>query len=383
MPGALADKACIVGVGETEYSRASGRSEARLACEAILKALDDAGLTVADVDGIVKYELDPTSEAAIATTLGIPNLRYFGLVGYGGGGSGGTIMHAAMAIALGVADVVVCYRALNGYSGRGGGSQMLNPVNYGDPGFGYPFGLITPPQMYAMLAQRYLHEYGARQEHLGMVSVAHRRHAATNPRAQMYGRPVTLEEYLASRYVAEPFRLLDCCLQTDGGAAVVLTSAERARSLRRKPVYVTAAAQGTGPLPCAGHNRPSLTQFQARYAAEELWRTAGMGPQDVDVALLYDHFTFFILVALESFGFCQLGEGGPFVEGGRIEIDGDLPVNPHGGLLGEGYIHGMNHVVEAVRQLRGEAVNQVPDARVALYAGAAQEPTAALLLTTR
>ena len=375
----IRDKVCIAGVGETEYSRDSGRSEATLACEAIRTAMGDAGLEIKEIDGIVKYEMDSTSEAAIATSLGIPNLRYFGSVGYGGGGSGATIVHGAMAIALGLADVVVCFRALNGSSGRGGGSQALNPVNYGDPGFGYPFGLITPPQMYAMLARRHMHEYGTTHEHFGAVSVAHRRHAATNPRAQLK-KAITMEQYLESRWIAEPFRLFDCCLQTDGGAAVVLVSAERAGSLRAKPVYIVGAAQGTGPLPCAGHNRPDLTEFQATAAADELWRQTGLSAKDVDVALLYDHFTFFVLVALESFGFCKLGEGGPFVEGGRIEIDGELPVNPHGGLLAEGYIHGMNHIVEAVRQLRGEAVNQVKGAEIALYAGAAQEPTAAFLL---
>lgn len=374
----LKDKCALVGIGETEFSRNSGRSELAQACEAVKKAAEDAGIGVKEIDGIVKYTSDKTSEALLATTLGLPNLRYFGEVGYGGGGSGGTVVHAAMAVALGMANYVVCFRALNGYSSRGE-ERAAGPANYGDTSFGLPFGLISPPQLYALLARRHMHEYGTTTLQFGAVAVAARKHAARNPRAQMRN-PITLQDHQSSRMIADPFRLMDCCLQTDGACAVLVTTAERGRALRQRPVYILGAAQGTGPLPCAGHNRPSLTTFQGRYAASEVFKMAEVTPKDIQVAQIYDHFTFFVITTLEAYGFCQEGEGGPFVEGGRIELGGELPVNTHGGLLSEAYIHAMNHIVEAVRQLRGTSTAQVPDAELELYASAVMEPTSALIL---
>lgn len=377
----IKDRAAIVGIGETEYSMSSGRSELQLACEAILKAVEDAGLSIKDVDGITKLSGDSTSEALIATTMGIPNLRFFGEIGYGGGGSHGTVVHAAMAVASGMADVVVCFRALNGQSRRGvrrGGGD--GRMNYGERSFGDPYGLLAPAQFYAILARRHMYEYGTTSEQFGAVAVAQRRHASMNPRAQMR-EPITLADHQHSRMIADPFRLLDCCLQTDGGCAVVVTSAERARELRQPPAYILGAAQGTGFLPCAGHNRPDLQILtQGQQTAREVFRVAEVEPKDIKAVEIYDHFSWFPIATLEAYGFCGIGEGGPFVESGRIEIGGELPLNTHGGLLSEGYMQGLNHVLEATRQIRGTSTAQVPNADLVLSCGASMEPSSALIL---
>ena len=358
--GTIKDRCAIVGIGETEYSRNSGRSELALAVEAIKKAVDDAGLSIRDVDGLAKYSIDTSgSHDAVATALGIPDLRYSGEVGGGGSAGAAVVGHAAAAILAGLASTVVCYRAMNGRSGR----------RFGDPAEGRPFGpwgWMTPGQDLAMSCRRYMHEYGVTSSQLGAVAVACRKHANLNPRAQMHGIPLDLDDHQASRYVAEPLHLFDFCLETDGACAVVVTSSERARGLRRKPAYVMAVAQGSGPAPQNWSNRSDMWQSPQRYLAPALFKEAGIGAKDVDAAQMYDCFTFTVLIGLEAFGFCGEGEAGDFVQDGRIELGGELPVNTHGGLLSEGYIHGFNHIVEGVRQVRGVSTGQVPDADVVL-----------------
>ncbi|MEU7046016.1 lipid-transfer protein [Streptomyces varsoviensis] len=377
---ALGGKAAIVGIGATEFSKDSGRSELTLAAEAVRAALADAGLTAADVDGMVTFTMDTSPEITVAQAAGIGELSFFSRVHYGGGAACATVQQAALAIASGVAEVVVCYRAFNERSGRrfGSGVQRREPSAEGAAlGWALPFGLLTPASWVAMAAQRYLHAYGLSPEVFGEVAVVDRRHAARNPAAYFYGKPITLAEHAASRWIVEPLRLLDCCQETDGGQALVVTSVERARDLPNPPAVITAAAQG------AGRGQEQMTSFyrdeltglpEMGVVARQLWRTSGLAPGDIDVGILYDHFTPFVLMQLEEFGFCGPGEGAGFVAAG------ELPLNTHGGQLGEAYLHGMNGIAEAVRQLRGDSVNQVAGAERVLVTAGTGVPTSGLLL---
>ncbi|MGP3990687.1 lipid-transfer protein [Streptomyces sp. 3N207] len=377
----LGGRAAVVGIGATEFSKNSGRSELKLAVEAVRAALDDAGLSPDDVDGMVTFTMDTSPEITVAQAAGIGELSFFSRVHYGGGAACATVQQAALAVACGLAETVVCYRAFNERSGRrfGSGVQQREPSAEGAAlGWSLPFGLLTPASWVAMAAQRYLHTYGLRPEVFGQVAVVDRKYAATNPAAYFYGRPLTLAEHAASRWIVEPLRLLDCCQETDGGQALVVTSAERARDLPHRPALITAAAQG------AGRAQEQMTSFyrddltglpETGVVAQQLWRTSGLRPEDIDVAVLYDHFTPFVLMQLEEFGFCARGGGADFVAAET------LPLNTHGGQLGEAYLHGMNGIAEAVRQLRGTAVNQVDDcARVLVTAGTGV-PTSGLVLT--
>ncbi|MFH9938561.1 lipid-transfer protein [Streptomyces murinus] len=376
----LGGRAAVVGIGATEFSKDSGRSELRLAVEAVRAALDDAGLTPADVDGLVTFTMDTSPEITVAQACGMGELSFFSRVHYGGGAACATVQQAALAVATGVAEVVVCYRAFNERSGRrfGAGVQHREPSAEGAAlGWVLPFGLLTPASWVAMAAQRYLHTYGLTPEAFGHVAVTGRAHAATNPAAYFHGRPITLAEHAASRWIVEPLRLLDCCQETDGGQALVVTSLERARDLPRPPAVIAAAAQGAGRAQeqMTGFYRDELTGLPEMGAvARQLWRTSGLAPADIDVAILYDHFTPFVLMQLEEFGFCARGEAADFTAGRR------LPLNTHGGQLGEAYLHGMNGIAEAVRQLRGTAVNQVPGAARTLVTAGTGVPTSGLVL---
>jgi len=385
MPGGTA----VVGIGATEFSKDSGRSELRLAVEAITAALADAGLTAVDVDGLVTFTMDGNAEIAVARELGLRELRFLDQVGYGGGAACATVQHAAMAVATGTADVVVCYRALNERSGRRFGQVASGlagvPTTAGvDNGWHYPMGLATPAAMVAMIARRYMHEHGAGSEDFGRVTVAARRHAANNPGAWFYRRPVTLAEHQESRWIAEPLRLLDCCQESDGAVAVVVTSLDRARDLPRRPARIAAAAQGSGPgqYIMTSYYRDELAALpEMGVVAGQLWRQAGIGPADVRTAMLYDHFTPYVLIQLEELGFCARGEARHFIADGAIELGGRLPLNTHGGQLGEAYIHGMNGIAEAVRQVRGTSVNQVAGDGPVLVTAGTGVPTSGLILS--
>ncbi|MGW1393122.1 lipid-transfer protein [Streptomyces nigra] len=377
----LSGRAAVAGIGATEFSKDSGRSELRLAVEAVRAALDDAGLTPGDVDGLVTFTMDTSPEITVAQACGMGDLSFFSRVHYGGGAACATVLQAALAVAAGVAEVVVCYRAFNERSGRrfGAGVQHREPSAEGAAlGWALPFGLLTPASWVAMAAQRYLHRYGLTPEAFGHVAVVDRRYAATNPAAHFYGRPITLADHAASRWIVEPLRLLDCCQETDGGQALVVTSVDRARDLPHPPAVVAAAAQG------AGRGQEQMTSFyrddlaglpETGVVARRLWRTAGLGPGDIDVGILYDHFTPFVLMQLEEFGFCGRGEAADFAAEER------LPLNTHGGQLGEAYLHGMNGIAEGVRQVRGTAVNQVPRASRVLVTAGTGVPTSGLVLT--
>ncbi|MFD4631721.1 lipid-transfer protein [Streptomyces sp. NPDC058284] len=376
----LGGKAAIVGIGATEFSKDSGRSELKLAVEAVGAALDDAGLAPADVDGMVTFTMDTNPEITVAQAAGIGELSFFSRVHYGGGAACATVQQAALAVAAGVAEVVVCYRAFNERSGRrfGSGVQQREPSAEGAAlGWALPFGLLTPASWVAMAAQRYLHTYGLAPDAFGPVAVMDRKYAATNPAAYFHGKPITLEDHAASRWIVEPLRLLDCCQETDGGQAIVVTSAERARDLPHPPAVIVAAAQG------AGRAQEQMTSFyrddlsglpEMNVVARQLWRTSGLAPADIDVGILYDHFTPFVLMQLEEFGFCPPGEAAGFVAEER------LPLNTHGGQLGEAYLHGMNGIAEAVRQVRGTSVNQIPEIARTLVTAGTGVPTSGLIL---
>jgi len=379
----LSGRAAIVGIGATEFSKDSGRSELQLAAECVLDALADAGLTPADVDGLVTYTQDTNAEIAVARELGVGELRFFSRVEYGGGAACGTVQQAAMAVATGVADVVVCYRAFNERSGRRFGQYGPPTTHRLDASWHHPFGLTTPAGWVAMFAQRYLHTYGATSADFGAVAVADRRHAATNPRAWFHGRPITLDDHQSSRPIVDPLRLLDCCQESDGGVAVVVTNVERARDLPNPPAVIRAAAQGSGAdqYVMTSYYRDDLTGLpELGTVARQLWAMAGTGPGEIQAAMLYDHFTPFVLVQLEELGFCARGEARHFVADGGIELDGHLPANTHGGQLGEAYIHGMNGIAEGVRQVRGTAVNQVSDVDQVLVTAGTGVPTSGLIL---
>ena len=384
----LGGKAAIVGIGATEFSKESGRSEMSLASEAVAAAIADAGLTPSDVDGMVTYSSDNNPEVEIARHVGIGSLRHFSRVHYGGGAACGTVALAAMAVATGVADVVVCYRAFNERSGRrfGAGIQDIpNAATAERAQFSWttPFGQLTPASWVAMVARRYMHLYGATSQDFGRVAVAGRRHAATNPAAWFYNQPITLEEHQASRWIVDPLHLLDCCQESDGGQALVITSAERARDLPNTPALIVATAQGAGEVQwtMTSFFRDDIAQLpEMKVVADELWTSSGLTPADIQTAILYDHFTPYVLMQLEEFGFCGRGEAKDFIKDGALEMGGKLPINTHGGQLGEAYIHGMNGIAEAVRQVRGTSVNQVDSVENVLVTAGTGVPTSGLIL---
>ena len=390
MPGAhsFSGHVAIAGIGATDFSKDSGRSELRLAVEAVGAALDEAGIAPRDVQGMVTFSAETNPEIDIARSLGIGDLTFFSRIHYGGGAACGTVQQAALAVQAGVADVVVCYRAFNERSGHrfGAGSQgrPATPSAENAHMASYiPVGLLTPASWVAMAAQRYLHVNGATSEDFGRVAVADRRHAATNPQAWYYGRPITLEDHQASRFIVEPLHLLDCCQESDGAQALVVTSLERARDLPTTPVVIVAAAQGSGAgqdMMTSYYRDDLLGLPEMAVVARQLWETSGLGPDDMQAAILYDHFTPYVLYQLEELGFCAKGEAKEFVKDGRIELGGALPVNTHGGQLGEAYLHGMNGIAEAVRLVRGTSCNQVPDVEHVVVTGGTGVPTSGLVL---
>ncbi|MEV6095509.1 MULTISPECIES: lipid-transfer protein [unclassified Nocardia] len=386
----LSRSAAIVGIGATDFSKDSGRSELRLAAEAVTAALADAGLTPADVDGLTTFTMDTNTQAAVARAAGIPSLKFFSNIPFGGGAAAATVQQAAMAVATGVADVVVAYRAFNERSGNRFGQFAThlatgNPSSSGvDNAFSYTHGLGTPAAQVAMVARRYMHVYGARSEDFGRVAVADRKHAAVNPAAHFYGKPITLEEHQASRWIAEPLHLLDCCQETDGGVAIVVTSAERAKDLPNKPALIAGAAQGSGAdqYVMTSYYRDAMTGLpEMGLVGDQLWAQSGLRPEDMQAGILYDHFTPFVLMQLEELGFCGRGEARDFIADGAIEIGGRLPLNTHGGQLGEAYIHGMNGIAEGVRQIRGTSVNQVQGLENIVVTAGTGVPTSGLVLT--
>jgi acetyl-CoA acetyltransferase len=358
------DIAIIAGIGHTEFSKNSGRSELQLASEAGRAAIADAGMAPADIDGFVTFTLDSNDELLLMRSLGIPELHFWSRTPHGGAGANTTVQHAALAVASGAASAVLVYRAFNERSGRRFG-QPNNQVT--PPGWNWylPFGLDTPAKTYALTFQRYMDKYGLRNEDFGLYTVVARKHAATNPNAWFYNRPITLEDHQASRWIVEPIiRKLDCCQESDGGVAIVVTTPDRAADLPNKPARIASISDAhviDGSV-MFNYYLPDLSEFtEARVLGRRLYDIAGLTPDDIDAAMIYENFSPIVFMQLEAFGFCGPGEARDFVAGGNIELGGKLPVNTHGGLLGEAYIHGLNNIIEGVRQIRGTSPNQVDD----------------------
>lgn len=379
----------IVGIGQTEYrpwGRIEDRDEFQLACEAIGAAAEDCGLPLSQIDGFATFADPDIDSAVLQHALGLDRLRFDASVWGGrGGASCGAVSLAAMAVESGQANYVVVFRSLCQGQTRRYGKFYAQRMH---ASLTAPFGLLTAPQHLALIVQRYRHDFGFDTGHLASIAITCRDNALRNPRAVKHGEPLKMAEYLSARMVAEPFRVYDCCLETDGACALIVTSSERARDLKAKPVGILAAVHGgergwsTGGM--GAHNMPesAYTSGNQRELAGELYSRAGVSPRDVDVIQIYDHFTGMVLLALEDFRFCGRGEAPAFVAEGNLQWpSGRFPMNTAGGSLSEAYVHGLNHVLEGVRQLRGESTSQVVDARLCLVTGGSGvSPSSALLL---
>jgi len=362
----LRDASAIVGIGYTDYSKRSGVTTLTLALRAVLNALDDAGLTHRDVDGVACHRVgDSADPALVAQALGVTDLRFIRDVFGGGSSCIAPLDAAATAVATGQARCVVVWRALNARSGPRMSSAAAISGLSADAQYWMPYRHVSAPQQFAMFARAYMHRFGVTAEDLGRVAISQRSHAVLNPRAMMR-TPISMDDYLGSRWIAEPLRLLDCCLESDAAVALVVTTRERSRDLRRVPVTISATAFGGGSQLASNHH-VDLTDSAAAALAPRLYTAAGVGPEDVDVAELYDAFTPLVPLQLEAYRLCEPGEASGLIADGVTRLGGRLPVNTHGGHLSEGYVHGLNHVVEAVSQLRGECgERQVAGAEVAL-----------------
>jgi acetyl-CoA acetyltransferase len=385
----LKNKTAIVGVGATPYyprGKSAPHTELSMACDVILAALDDAGLTIRDLDGFAIYS-NSCNPAQLGEVLGVPEVRFAATLTSGGGGSAGALGLAAAAIISGMAEVCVTLMSLQqigrrlGRSSADDGTAPAVPASpYGSGGipsstaFHIASGVIAPGHNFAMLARRHMHLYGTRREHFAEVAISQRENAIKRT-TSLQTDTLTLEDYMSSRMISDPLCIYDYTMESDGAIAVITTSAERARDLKQRPIHIMGSTHGG-----AGRWGQALFNFQMpdeyfassghRPVARRLYDMAGVGPGDVDVALLYDHFSPMVIMQLEDYGFCPIGEGGRFVEDGNIRYGtGSIPVNTHGGNLSEAYIIGMTHVREAVEQLRGTAVNQVADAEIALVTG--------------
>jgi acetyl-CoA acetyltransferase len=386
----LKNKACIVGIGSTEFTRNCGRSEIHLAVDAALAACADSGVEPEEIDGMVRFgtagaiAVEFTTESDVARCLGIPNLRYFVEAPWGGGACCATIMHAATAVAMGLANYVFCFRSIRAASGT---------VRYGRPAnipidshysWTMPYGFQSPTSWVAMFTRRWMHETGATNDQLADVALVSRENAVRNPRSMFYGRPMTREDYYRSPMMCEPFRMHDTCLENDGAVGVIVTTPERAKDLKQVPVFVTGAAEATGwdSYCMTSFYREEIGIPELEETGKDLFRMAEMTPKDIQVAQFYDAFTSLVPMSMEALGFVPKGEGGPYCEGGdRIRPDGELPINTSGGMLSESYIHGMNMIAEGVRQIRGTSATQIDGAENVLVTGGLGVPTSALILT--
>jgi acetyl-CoA acetyltransferase len=390
----LRNRAAIVGIGHTPWGtrgQYADKGHLRLVIEAITAACDDAGISPQDVDGYSSYytSVEPPD---LYTAFGAKRLSYSSQT-WGGGGSsmGGAFANAAMAVATGQAEYVVVHKVMtmegSGRYGQAFGQMgQQAPTLPGPMAFSVPYGLQSPGQMFALAARRHMHRFGTTTEHFAEVTINARNMAHGNPEAR-FRALITVEDHHRSRMIADPLRLFDFCMETDYGCALVITSAERARDLRQPPAYIRSAAAmapyryGGALMSFYNHPDDDFASSGQRDVAQALYRLGGVGPADLDAAMVYDHFTPMVLMSLEDFGICPKGEGGPYAADGNLGLEGPLPINTHGGNLAEAYAHGMNHVYEAVRQLRGTARLQVPGAEnVLVVGGAGPAPSSGMIL---
>ena len=387
----LQDKAAIAGIGQTPYSKGLGRTEYDMAVEAIFSACEDAGISPGQIDGVVRYDMENIDEEQLLAVLGNPEIRYQASTSWGGGGSVSVLVHAALAISAGLAETVLVFRSrargkksVYGKDPKQGG-RYWERTETQLPGLNQwhvPHGLVTAFQEMALITRRHMIEYGSNEDHFGAVAVTTREHAVRNPLAVMR-QPMTLEDHHASRMIADPLRLFDCNIETDGACALIVTSRERARDLKQVPALIHAGALAAG----SHHMRLSTLfsrprdQDSAVRVGRQLWERSGLKPSEMDAFFCYDFFTSFVVIALEDYGFCKRGEGGPFAEAGGLAFRGGrMPTNTNGGQLSEAFIHGLNNNLEAVRQVRGTSTSQVPDCELVLTVGANTDPTGAVIL---
>ncbi len=386
MPTTLKDEAAIVGIGETEYSKNSGRSEVSLAAEATAAAIKDSGLAPSDIDGMTTFTMDTSDEIEVARCVGIKDLTFFSRTPHGGGAAIGVMHQAVMAVATGSARAVVVYRALNGRSGArysegvSGGPTTSDLIHWS---WYMPQGLMTPASWVAMFTQRYMYESGCTSADLAEVCLAQREHAVKNPRAFFHERPLSFEEHQSARAIVEPLRLYDCCQETDGGAACVVVSPEMARDLPNKAALIRGVAQAAGADQevMTSFYRPEIARLpEMDLVADQVWSMSGLSADDIDCAVIYDAFSPIVLWQLESFGFCKRGEAKDFIKDGALRLNGRLPTNTHGGQLSEAYIHGMNGVNEGVRLIRGESTSQPQKHEHVLVTAGVGVPTSGMVL---
>jgi acetyl-CoA acetyltransferase len=379
----IKDRAAVAGIGATAFAKGLPHTELRLACEAIVAALEDAGIEPEEVDGLSSYTMEPFVEVEVARNVGLGDITWFSQVGYGGGAGCAVVGNAAMAVATGQCHVAVAWRSRKrGAATSRPWAQVAERVT-GAGQWSRPWGLVRPVDEIAMLARRYMHEYGLSREQLAQVALAFRKHANRNPAAVMHDKTLDLEQYLAARWISEPLCLYDNCLESDGAVALVIVGADRARDLPQPPVLIHSFAQGLNRQhqTMTNYFRDDPLEGPAWACAELLWRNADVGPDDVDVAQLYDAFSPLIPLSLEGYGFCKRGEAGDFLASGGIQWpDGRLPVNTSGGGMSEAYVHGINLISEGVRQLRGTSTAQVEGAEWSLVTSGEGVPTSALLL---
>ncbi len=382
MTHALKDQSCIVGVGETAFVRGAGRTVLSQVAEACSRAIADAGLVPSQVDGLVLSGTKVFGEA-VAATIGLSDLTYMASVHLGGANPVAALQSAAMAVTTGVATAVLVPYGWNGYSetrisrreddsnaapdaGPAAGDDTMSQAVLNAYA---PMGVFGPVQFYSWLATRHSELYGITAEHTAEIALLSRANAQSNPKAYMQGRPLTFDDYMASPMISSPLRMYDCCLETDGACAVVVTSAERAADAPHAPVYISGVAEGH-PFPADDfESRADIADIGLRRAAPRAFSMADVSVADLDFAQIYDCFTYVVLLQLEALGLCGTGEVGDYVSGGRLRIDGELPINTHGGLHSEAHVESLNHIIEAVRQLRHEADLQVEGCEVGLVTG--------------
>lgn len=368
----LRDKACVSGIGETVYSRGATASAFEFQVEASLKAIADAGLSPHEIDGVIPIGIVSGTADDFIENFGITDLRFSAVIPHGGASPTSALQCAAAAVAAGVCKhVLITFgRNVTGVSNNRAGTRIHTmPQFHYVTEFEYPIGAIAPAQLYAPMARRHMELYGTTTEQFGEVAVACRAHALLNDNALMK-KPITLEDHRNSRMISDPFRLLDCSLESDGGAAIVVSAADCARDLRHRRVFISGVGEGHPDSPGSITQRPDMTHLGVAKAARRAFEMAGVTPADIDLVELYDCFTYVVICQLEALGFCKKGEGGSFVEGGRLRLEGALPTNTHGGLLSQAHVWGLNHIVELVRQLRGDAGRaQVRDAELGLVTG--------------